>query len=134
MVASTRYMSRDAGYGPAVLITALILATPIPWRRRCVALCWGIPLVHGFAALQFALTLLLIGTQSGVSLYVLSPFWHKALAVSVAISQNRTTWLVAPIPIWILVSFRRSDWLAILGTAAAVAARDQQVSDASPSA
>ena len=40
--------SRSIGWLPTVLTMALILATPIPWRRRGLALLGGLILVQGF--------------------------------------------------------------------------------------
>jgi hypothetical protein len=43
--------SRRVGYFPTVILAGLILATPVPWRRRALALLWGLLLIHGFISL-----------------------------------------------------------------------------------
>jgi len=55
---TTESDSRFLGYMPVAALVALILATPITWRRRGLALLWGLPLVHGFVVLRVALLLL----------------------------------------------------------------------------
>jgi len=44
--------SRYSGYLPTILTLALILATPLPWRRRAAALCGGLLLVTLFVAIM----------------------------------------------------------------------------------
>ena len=46
--------SRYTGYVPTAILIALVVATPIPWRRRAEALLWGVLLISAFAALMVA--------------------------------------------------------------------------------
>ena len=46
-----RIGSRLDGYMPTTFVLALIVATPIPWRRRWRALLWGLLVVHVYVAL-----------------------------------------------------------------------------------
>lgn len=41
-----------AGYGPAAMVVALVIATPVPWRRRLLALTAGQVLIHGLITLR----------------------------------------------------------------------------------
>ena len=50
----TQRSSRYTGYVPTAILIALVLATPIPWRRRAYALVLGVVLVSAFAALMVA--------------------------------------------------------------------------------
>ena len=100
------------GYLAMVEVIALILATPIPWLRRCKALAWGMLLVHAFIWLRIEITLLhWFSGDSPLALYKPGPFWSKLLAsVFELISVSPTSTFVVPIFIWILVSFRKSDF------------------------
>lgn len=109
----TTRSSRYTGYGPAALVAALVLATPIPWRRRVRALGCGLLLSSSFSALM-------------VGIWVHGWFFGQHL-VSLALGEPRyvigvrcvgavlemTTWMdpyyVAPIFIWIAVAMRKDD-------------------------
>lgn len=107
----------DTGWRPAASFLALMLATPIPWSRRWRALCWGIVLVHVFVTLR-VLMLVIFGFSEPEGLGLFSPgrFWMGIIEAAfphISIKQAATT--MAPIFIWILVSFRRGDRAAIFG-------------------
>ncbi len=108
--------SRYFGYLPMAFLTSLIVATPLSVRRRARALLWGLIVVHGVAVLQ----LILVATY-GFSLgrppvmYELSDFWGRTLAAVVQVIQvSPFTWLVVPLFIWIVVTFRRGDLMVML--------------------
>ena len=100
------------GYLAMVEVIALILATPVPWLRRCKALAWGMLLVHAYIWLRLEITLLhWFSGDSPLALYKPGPFWSKLLASAFElISVSPTSTFVVPIFIWILVSFRKSDF------------------------
>ncbi len=100
------------GYLAIVEVIALILATPVPWSRRCKALVWGMLLVHAYIWLRLEITLLhWFSGDSPLALYKPGPFWSKLLASAFElISVSPTSTFVVPIFIWILVSFRKSDF------------------------
>jgi hypothetical protein len=110
---STRYI----GYIPVVLVVALLLATPLPWRRRLWALFWGMVLVHCFVA--FVIFIIILHK------------YQESEALGLFQSEGCSKWLVnaahevfvahigplflAPVVIWIAVGFRRGDWSTMLG-------------------
>jgi len=100
------------GYLAMVEVIALILATPVSWSRRCKAMMWGMLLVHAYIWLRLEITLLhWFSGDSPLALYKPGPFWSKLLASAFElISVSPTSTFVVPIFIWILVSFRRSDF------------------------
>ncbi len=100
------------GYLAMVEVIALILATPVPWSRRCKALVWGMLLVHAYIWLRMEITLLYwFSGDLPLALYKPGPFWSKLLASAFElISVSPTSTFVVPIFIWILVSFRKSDF------------------------
>ncbi len=103
--------SRTAGYLPTVEVIALILATTIPWKRRWKALFWGFVLVNGFIALRLGVMLLdLYSGDMPWAFYAPGPFWSRVLSGTCRIvGASLTLGFVAPVFIWILVTFRRED-------------------------
>lgn len=108
--------SRLQGFKPTAFVLALILATPIPWSRRWRAAVFGLILVNAYVALRVMVFLLAaFSGDSAIALFSPGPICGTILDflywVCVA---SFAGWLVVPLPIWALVSFRRSDWPTIL--------------------
>lgn len=115
--ASGPLSSRYIGYAPTTFLVALILATPLPWRRRLTALFWGLVLTHAWIALSMLL-LVVHGYSRGdvVSIFDVSRFTRIALAfMREALVKAPVVKYTVPAVIWILVSFRRSDWATMFG-------------------
>jgi len=103
------------GYKPMAFALALTLASPVPWRRRGKAVVWVLLLVHLYVA--FRVLIFLLAAFSGdntLALFRLGPiaggvldFLHWLVVISFA------GWLILPLPIWILATFRRADWAAL---------------------
>lgn len=110
--------SRYIGYAPTTFFLALILATPLTWRRRLTALFWGLVLIHAWIA--FSMLLLVVhGYSRGnvIAIYDVSRSTQLALAfMREALVQAPVIKYTVPAVIWILVSFRRSDWTKMFGT------------------
>lgn len=107
---------RYTGYGLISLQAALVLATPLAWRRRLRALAWGLILIHLFVGL--ALWLLLLDTFSnGDSLAVFhlpGPLKFIVALSATHLSLFPTLPYVVPFMVWGLVTFRRGDWDLLL--------------------
>ena len=103
--------SRQWGYVPTVLIMGLVLATPIPRRRRAWALIWGVLLVNAFIILRLAVVVVYaFGLDHPARLYVVGSFSTLMLRNLVEVlSDSIVTCVGVPFPIWILVTFRRED-------------------------
>ena len=99
------------GYLPTIEVVALILATPIPWFRRCKALLWGMFAVHAFIFLRLGITLVYwFSMDEPWALFRPSPFWSSALNGSYEVlAESPMLNFAGPVFIWILVTFRRSD-------------------------
>ncbi len=111
----TRHSSRHGGYMYAAFLTALILATPIPARRKGWALFWGMILIHGLVASQLALRLLHAFNNGPFSMFALNPFFRRVLSIAhQAFAVNVTFGFVVCVFIWFLVCFRRRDWARIV--------------------
>lgn len=107
--------SRYTGYMPTILTLALILATPLPWKRRLVSLCIGGLLVNAFVALMPAIQVYQTFHEPGnhwifgqiPSLY---PAWEFLLGKLTEMSMWLSPYYIGPTVIWLLVVFRRKDW------------------------
>lgn len=105
------YDSRLWGYLPTVTLIALVMASPISWSRRWRALALALALVHLFIALRIEATVL----DSFVAISDRSSSWLGRAAMTVAqhaLAASGVTSIVVPAGIWILVVFRREDWIA----------------------
>lgn len=100
--------SRSIGWVPTALTAALILATPLPWRRRVGALAGGMLLIHCFVL--FSLQTWIWNASPSLSLSTLSPFWKNVVddLEYTLVTQLGASFSV-PLLIWVLVTFRRSD-------------------------
>jgi type IV secretory pathway TrbL component len=110
-VRSTGIDSRSIGWVPTALTVALVAASPIPWRRRLVALASGLVLIHLF--ILFTVQTWIWNNASGVSLLSLSAFWQNAAdELNYALMTQIGASFSVPVVIWVLVTFRRQDALA----------------------
>ena len=100
--------TRSIGWVPTALTMALVIATPIPWRRRARSLLGGLVLVQAF----ILLTLLswIWDNSSDLSLLTLSPFWKTAVDdLNYALLIQLGASFSVPVMIWVVVTFRRQD-------------------------
>jgi len=111
------FSSRTMAYLPTALVIALVLATGIGWRRRLCALAWGLVWIHVFIVFLLGLMIvMIICAHPELGLFEVSPFWQMTLSLPWEFFLNRTgTPLATTVPIWMVVTFRRDDWLHILG-------------------
>lgn len=117
--------SRLTGYLPTVSLVALVLATPIAWRRRRRALLWGLLLVHVFVALRMGIPIVRdFSNPNAIQVYYPGGFGRWALGIAErAFLRAPASWFVVPILIWILVAFRRDD-RELLGAGSAQGSED----------
>ena len=58
------------GYAPLAFLIALVVATPIPWRRKWRSLAWGLLLVEAFVVFRSGLLIAYwFGSPSDVRIY-----------------------------------------------------------------
>jgi hypothetical protein len=111
LIERTEIPSRSIGWVPTALTMALVLATPIPWRRRLTALLGALVLIHLF--IFFSLQTWVWDNSPGVSLLTLSAFWQNVTdQMSYALINQLGASFSVPVIIWIVVTFRRQDVLA----------------------
>ncbi len=103
--------SRSIGWVPTALTIALILATPIPLRRRLWSLAGGLVLVHVFVL--FTLQSWIWNNSAAVGLVTFSDFGKQmADALNYTLMSQLGASFSIPVLIWILVTFRRQDLLS----------------------
>jgi hypothetical protein len=113
LLVTTGLDSRSIGWVPTALTLALILATPIPWRRRAIALLGGLVLIHAFILLS--LQAWIWDSGPGVNLGSSSPHWAAiAEGLDFTLIHQLGASFSVPVLVWILVTFRRQD-AAMLG-------------------
>jgi hypothetical protein len=109
------HSSRYHGYYCTVLLIALIAATPLPLKRKSLAVVWGMLLVHAFIALKMLILIVNAFSTEPLCLFELSAFFEQMLAIvtKVFVTYITPSFTVSVI-IWIVVSFRREDWLKMV--------------------
>lgn len=114
----TARSSRYTGYVPTALAVALVVATPISWRRRAWALAWAVMIASGFSALMLAIWI--HGWFYGQECIWLASFSEgyasraRVIGSLVGITAWPGPYYIAPVLIWILVSFRPADLESIV--------------------
>ncbi len=103
-------------YLTCALVTALIVATPVPWSRKWRSLLLGLLLAN--AVVSFGMWLGIMEIFCGpppLAQYVPSPFWRSVLNAAVSIlTVSPEVPFALPVLIWPLVTIRSSDvsrWL-----------------------
>lgn len=98
---------RGLAWSPTALVIALIVATPIPFRRKILALGWGVICVQ-MVVLVF-LGLAIWNESSEIGLVTIAPFWKGVVA---DFQQSFITQfsMAAPVFIWVFVTFRIADF------------------------
>lgn len=108
-----RLSSRMVGYWPLAFMFALVLAKPLPFKRKLWAFALGLAVTEAFVL--FRLTLHLADAcffaNKKYALYVLGEGAHGILhQVKQIVVDNPTSSFVAPLLIWIFMAFTRQDW------------------------
>jgi len=112
--AEVAHSCRHDGYIYTAFLIALILATPIPGRRKLWALVWGLILLHCFVVIKLAVRLVVAFSREPIRFFEISPFWRWCLyTFHQQFIVNITFGFVVATFVWILVSFRRGDWSRI---------------------
>ena len=118
-VAHNVLSSRYFGYVPTALVAALVLASPIGWRRRGWAMLWGMLGINVFVLLKLLVLVLyeFAGLSGYQDLMLFSPGRVTAYALAFAhlvLIASPAGGFVIPIVVWALATFRRRDWNQLL--------------------
>lgn len=108
--------TRKFGYLQTAFVVALVLATPIPWKRRGWAVLWGVILISAFTGLQVAIHLLnSFSNADALNQFQLGRTSKTLLLVLLkVVVTSPVTAYIAPTLLWIAVTFRREDWATLL--------------------
>jgi hypothetical protein len=107
---NTRYL----GYIPTILLISLVLASPVPWRRRLIALVAGLFLVTMLILFKQWISLLWL---CEINMWLKFPHFtgvgKKVLTFFINfIAVSSSTLLYFVVAIWLLVTFRVEDFKA----------------------
>jgi len=104
--------SRFMGYVPTALVLALVLATPLPWRRRLTAAAWGLLWVNLFVLFRLLLSLLNDFQGAAPSdLYSLGPMAAKCLYFAyLVLAGSAAGAFIVPVLIAASVCFHGGAW------------------------
>lgn len=107
-----------AGYGPAAMVVALIVATPIRWRRRLIALATGLILMHGLIILRMGAHLWFALNGPDAPAGQSSPSTNDSLTQHLGVAMYGPSIAYATaVLIWLVVAVRTRD-LARFGAGA----------------
>jgi hypothetical protein len=98
--------ARAFGWKPTALFLALVIATPVPWRRRWRALLWGALCVQLFILLFLGFCIW--DESAEVSLVTLEPFWKQIIDGTRAFAVSQYA-MAIPLVVWLAVTFRSED-------------------------
>ncbi|MBU0717724.1 MAG: hypothetical protein KJ749_05695, partial [Planctomycetes bacterium] len=100
--------SRLIGYTPTAVIIALLVATPMGWRRRGWGLLGGLVAIHLFILFRLTLTLAVkgFGAPKPYALFDLSGFWMGVLEPLEEIFVHKpNVAMVVAVFLWLFVAF-----------------------------
>jgi hypothetical protein len=101
-------------YIHTAFLMALIVAVPLPLRRKVWSIVYGMILIHAFVIFKLAIMILNLFSKERVALLILNSFWKNVVVITNEVLMRRmTTGFIIAFFIWILVSFRREDWSRI---------------------
>ncbi len=105
------------GYRALIFLVAMVVATPIAWKRRVWALVWGMLLVNAFVTLRVWLKLYDAFSNPGPAYFFKMGESTKELLhwCTLILFQAPEMNFIVPAFIWLLVSFRRNDLALLLG-------------------
>lgn len=101
--------TRKTGYLPMAFTIALVLATPIPLKRRAVALVIALALIGFFGGFQFYLRFVNeLSQPNPLNVYHLTTFMKGAVGILIkTLLLTPVTSYIVPVVIWAVVIFRR---------------------------
>lgn len=100
-----------SGLFPLILLLSLILASPVPWRRKVWLLPVGFIIISLFAYFRTWLTVLLNFDQNEwLEVVDLSPTMHSFYNWLEAVTVGNVVFsVVVPVVVWFIITFRKED-------------------------
>jgi len=114
--AQVRHSSRHVGYLPTAFLLALILSAGIPWKRKLIALLWGMLSIHLFILFKTSLIIIyFLGENEWIIPFKLTPFWKTTWGyIYEQFIHNLNPNFIVCLLIWILVVFRKEDYQKVV--------------------
>ena len=106
------FSCRYAGWMPTAMTMALVLATPLSWKKRLTALVFSLALVQAFVFARLWVYLAYL-FSAGDTLAVLDagPAVHSVLgAISDGLLISLIGSFLGPILIWLVIAVRKLQW------------------------
>lgn len=108
---------RHGVYIYVVFLAALIVATPVPRRRRAWAMLWGLVAIHAFMAMRLTLLIAYLLSEEQMGLLVWNRFGMNLLLLATQVfTINVLPGFVVAIILWAFLCFRRGDWSRLVGS------------------
>jgi hypothetical protein len=109
-VRESEFDARSIGYVPTALTFALVLATPLPLRRKISSLLYGAILINGLILLS--LQVRIWDVSPDLSLLTLPPLLKTIVDdLDYTLLTQMGVSFSAPVLIWMIVTFRRQDFI-----------------------
>ncbi len=103
--------SYHMGFLSAAFLTALIVASPMPPRRKGWALVVGLVLIHAFALFRVWLLVVNLGSMESVGIYHLGLWTRRVFSIAFQLFvKTSEAKFIAPVLVWLLVSLRPNAW------------------------
>ena len=104
------------GYATTIMVLSLILATPVPWRRRLPAVLTGLVMVHAWIGFEIWLAVINTFSQpSELAVYRLNAPIRTSLAfITEMVTKSTVTRYSVATVIWALAAFRSGDWQLLM--------------------
>lgn len=100
-----------SGLLPTILLLSLIIASPVSWKRKLLAILIGLLLVYLFILFKLRLSIANEYIKNPWLEFIPSnPKWTK-IAHDIFVTNIETT-IIIPVFIWVLVTFRKNDLAA----------------------
>jgi len=112
-------------YLPVALAVALIVAAPIPWQRKLIALALGLVLMGAYVQFTFWLKIVHLLSEPKFGAMQLAEMTRKFLMVLIRLSMSPVLPYIVSVVVFGLVTVRRDDLVRLAGrsTKAPVARR-----------
>lgn len=112
-----RISSRITGYWPLAFMLALLLAKPLPWKRKFVATVLGLILIEVFVLMRLTVFMLdVCYAAPGKSFAIMQPGETLGGLIDQAktlLVDNPTLSFVMPVLVWVLVAVTKEEWASL---------------------
>jgi hypothetical protein len=95
---------------PLLFFLALLIATPVPWKRKLAASAIGLLLLLIFMFFKTYFITLYHLQRNQIAEYQMSEFWEGLIGKVQVGFNNITTALIVATLIWAVTVFKKSDW------------------------